>query len=85
MNWDLIIDDSAKKFLKKIPRRNATRITAVFGEFAINPYSGDIQKMEGEINIWRRRIGDYRIFYEINQDKRFIYVFEIKRRTSKTY
>ncbi len=41
--------------------------------------------MEGEENTWRRRIGAYRVLYEIHPDKKIIYVFEIKRRTSTTY
>ena len=31
----------------------------------LNPYAGDIKKMEGEEYVWRRRVGAYRIFYEI--------------------
>jgi len=50
-----------------------------------NPYRGDIEKMKGEENIWRRRIGAYRIFYEIIPKEKVIYVFRAERRTTKTY
>jgi mRNA-degrading endonuclease RelE of RelBE toxin-antitoxin system len=49
-----------------------------------NPFAGDIEKMEVE-GVWRRRVGVYRIFYEIISAQKVIYVFNIKRRTSSTY
>lgn len=49
-----------------------------------NPFTGDVEKMEAE-RVWRRRVGAYRIFYEIISTQKVIYVFNIKRRTSSTY
>ena len=50
-----------------------------------SPYIGDIEKIKGESNLWRRRIGAYRVFYEIKQEERIVHVFWVERRTSKTY
>jgi len=41
--------------------------------------------MKGEENVWRRRIGAYRIFYKIRVSEKIILVFKLERRTSKTY
>ncbi len=85
MNWELIIDSYTKKQLKRISKKDVERIIAAIKEFSINPYAGDIEKMEGEKDTWRRRIGAYRIFYEIHTTKKIIYIFDIRRRTSSTY
>ncbi len=85
MIWQLIIDDEAKKQLERIPTKQADRITLILKSLAVNPYGGDIQKMVGEKDVWRRRVGSYRIFYEVHTEKRIVYVFDIKRRTSKIY
>lgn len=85
MSWALIIDDYARKYLKRIPKGDAKRIFDVLEESATNPYAGDIQKMEGEENSWRRRVGSYRVKYEIHVKERAIYVFDVERRTSSTY
>jgi len=85
MNWDLKIDKIIKKQLRKIPVKDARRIIDVISELPNNPYVGDIEKMKGEENVWRRRVGSYRIFYEIIIDKKIIYVYDVKRRTSSTY
>lgn len=82
--WRLAVDPKARKQLRKIPPDYAKRILTVIEALALDPYAGDIQKMEGE-DSWRRRVGDYRIFYEIYQADRLVYVFKVKRRTSSTY
>lgn len=84
-NWDLQIDRSVFKALKKIPQRIGEDILLIVKLLPENPYFGDIQKMKGEQNSWRRRIGNYRIFYKIKADNRIILVFRVERRTSKTY
>ena len=84
-SWDLQIDPSVLKALQKIPRGNAENILGIIKLLPINPYFGDIQKMKGEDDTWRRRIGSYRIFYKIKNEDEIILVFHIERRASKTY
>ena len=84
-SWDLQIDPGVFKILKKISRIDAENILIAIRLLPENPYFGDIQKMRGESNAWRRRIGAYRIFYRIKIEKRVILVFRLERRTSKTY
>ena len=85
MHWDLIVDESVHKALRRIPRSDAERLYAAIQEFAVNPFTGDIEKMEGEKDTWRRRVGAYRIIYEIEKEKRIVRVIDVRRRTSKTY
>lgn len=86
MTWNVVVDTRIKKKLRKIPADYAERILSVFEhEFTADPYGGDIDKIAGEQDMWRRRVGNYRIFYEINQSKHTVYVFAVERRTSSTY
>lgn len=85
MSWELLLDNDAKKQLHRVPKRDSERILAIIKELPANPYAGDIEKMKGEKNIWRRRVGSYRIFYEIIDKRSIIYVFNIVRRASSTY
>lgn len=84
-NWDLHIDPSVLKILKKIPQHDAENLLIAVRLLPENPYFGDIQKMKGEQSAWRRRIGSYRIFYQIKSEERIILVFRLERRASKTY
>ena len=62
VNWDLQIDDGVFKSLKKLSQRDAGEILAVIKLLPVDPYFGDVQKMKGQENTWRRRVGAYRIF-----------------------
>jgi len=85
MSWNLIVNSSVHKILKRIPRKHAKQIIEFFDELSVSPYAGDIKKMEGEEDTWRRRIGSYRIKYEIQHPQKLIRVLEVIRRTSNTY
>lgn len=85
MNWTVVIDGYARKYLKRISKKDASRIREALRELVSNPYAGDIEKMSGEQDAWRRRIGSYRILYEVHKSSKVIYVNEIKRRTSNAY
>ena len=52
---------------------------------AANPFGGDVIKLEGIANRWRRRWGNYRIFLTVNFLQKQIVVNGISRRTSTTY
>lgn len=84
-NWVLKVDPDVYKDLSKFPKNYARKILAVIENLPFSPYLGDIEKIKGEKYLWRRRIGFYRIFYELYPDKNLIHVFWVERRTSKTY
>jgi mRNA-degrading endonuclease RelE of RelBE toxin-antitoxin system len=81
MDWELIIDKVVKKQLRKI-QNEAGKIIFVAETLPANPYAGDIKRMEGEKDVWRRRIGSYRIYYEVLTKEKTINVFDVKRKTS---
>ena len=85
MNWELRIDGAVKKQLQRIPKKESRHLFMVIQELVVNPYAGDIEKMEGTDDLWRRRVGSYRIKYEINVAKKIIHVISAERRTSNTY
>jgi len=84
-NWDLQIDPSVFKFLRKIPRQYSGTILVGIRILSVNPYFGDVQKMKGEDDVWRRRIGAYRVFYKVFSEEKIILVFHVERRSSTTY
>ncbi len=84
-NWVLQIDGAVYKFLARISRRDAERILLAIQALPDDPFQGDIQKMRGEENVWRRRVGSYRIRYELVPPEKVIHVFLAERRTSNSY
>ena len=85
MCWQVKVRAKVQKSLAGFPKADAARIVAAFFEIRENPIAGDIQKMDGERNVWRRRVGNYRIFFELYLEARLVYIYRIERRTSSTY
>ena len=85
MSWVLLVREKAKKYIARLSKKGQDRISAALLELSDNPYSGDLVKLEGEDNLWRRRVGVYRIKFHIDQKRKVIYAYEIKRRSSRTY
>jgi len=52
---------------------------------AEDPFTGDVLKLEGKTNRWRRRVGSYRIFFVVDTVAKTVEVSAVVRRTSTTY
>ena len=86
MTWELVVTKSAQKDLQKLPPKDRERVKAALVTMREDPFSGDIVRLKGqEDNAWRRRVGEYRIFYFLFIGERLIVVTAIRRRTSTTY
>ena len=85
MNWALHVVHSAKKQLKRLPPKDRRFIAAAFLDMERDPFSGDIESLQGERTAWRRRVGNWRIFFDFYPERHLIVVRYIERRTSKTY
>ena len=84
-NWDLQVDGSVYRYAAKFPKEDKRRVFAAVESLRSNPYAGDVEKLEGEENKWRRRVGSYRIFFKIYQYSRTALVVKVERRGSQTY
>lgn len=62
MNYEYSIRKKAIKFIKKQNKDQQERILKAI--YAL-PVIGDIKKMSGEDRLYRLRVGDYRILFEM--------------------
>jgi mRNA-degrading endonuclease RelE of RelBE toxin-antitoxin system len=83
MNWQLLVANSARRQLARLPTKDQFRVEASLDALQLDPFSGDIKRLQAPE--WRRRVGNYRIFYDLLLDEHVIVVTAIKRRTSTTY
>ena len=84
MAWTVTAAKPAQKQTAKFPAKDQARIGAAIRSLADNPFSGDVLKLEGEGNLWRRRVGSYRIFFAGDTAAHTVAVAAIRRRTSST-
>ena len=85
MAWNVHLPERVDKRIRKFPRRDNIRIVEILRSFEVDPWRGDIVKIKGHDNLWRKRVGDYRIFYSVKAEVKIVEIKEIERRGSKTY
>ena len=52
---------------------------------AQNPFAGDIERLKNERTAFRRRVGDWRLFFDVYPRLLRVEVLDIQRRTTTTY
>jgi len=83
-NWQVLVRNTAKKNLKKIPFLWRDRIEKAIDVLKNSPFYGE--KMEGELKDRRKiRIWPYRIIYRLFEKEKIIYVERIDHRGSIGY
>ena len=71
---------SADRQLRKLPASAQRRIVREVMALAINPRPAGVVKLTGDENLWRIRIGDYRVVYEIHDDRLIVLVLRVANR-----
>jgi mRNA interferase RelE/StbE len=71
---------SARKELEQLPSLVAGRIMDKIEALAGNPRPPGIIKLHGEKNLWRLRVGDYRVVYAIDDHSKRIDISIIRHR-----
>ena len=85
MIWNVVVAKPAQKGLAEFPAKDRDKIVSALASMATDPFAGDVLKLEGEQNRFRRRVGSYRIFFTMEQASKSVYVSAIVRRTTTTY
>ena len=85
MSWRLTFSQNAQKSLRRLPPDIRRRLDVIFAEMAQDPLSGDVVMLRDYPVGYRRRVGSYRVLFDVDQAARSVQVQEIERRTSTTY
>ena len=65
MSWNLRVTGPARKALQRVPARDQVRLKAALTAIQHDPFSGDIAHLTAQPGAWRRRVGSYRIFFDV--------------------
>lgn len=84
-NWRVLVTDGAAKQIRRLPRKDRDRVEQAAEDMGADPFGGDIVKLGGGEDTWRRRVGAYRILFKVLSGEKIIFIREVKRRTSSTY
>jgi len=82
--YSLSIKRSAAKSLKSIPKNRREKIKAAIQKLKKEPQPANCKKLKASADLYRIRIGDYRVIYEI-RDKELIVLVVVVDHRSKAY
>jgi len=79
--YDVSFKPSADRQLRELPADAQRRIVDKVAGLASNPRPAGVVELTGGENLWRIRIGDYRVIYEIHDDRLVVLVLRLANRT----
>jgi mRNA interferase RelE/StbE len=85
MTWTVIVTKTAQKQLARVPGKDRDRIIAVLTDMERDPQAGDVRHLTNYGVGFRRRVGVYRILFELNLEDMWVEVVSIERRGDDTY
>ncbi len=83
--YEVVVRPRAKKALAAIPRDFQIRIARSLRQLADDPRPAGWRKLSFGENIYRIRVGDYRVIYQISDADKIVDIAKIARRDEATY
>jgi mRNA interferase RelE/StbE len=78
--YKVIFTKSVKKDFRKIPKLEVSKILNEIAYLAKNPRSSKTKKLKGE-KLYRLRVGNYRVIYDIQDNLMLIFVVKLGHRS----
>jgi mRNA interferase RelE/StbE len=84
--YQAVFSRKAEKSFKKIPKEQQKKIKVAVLKLETNPFCfGTIKLIGYPVARFRHRVGDYRILFDIWEERKILMILDVKRRTSTTY
>ncbi|MDB9316113.1 MULTISPECIES: type II toxin-antitoxin system RelE family toxin [Cyanophyceae] len=80
MTYKIEFTKGAVKELKKLPPDIRERIELKIQDLAVNPRPDGVKKLQSELSLYRIRVGDYRVIYQIQDDILLVTIVKAKHR-----
>ncbi len=78
--YELLWKKSAEKDLRKIDQQQIRRLVREVELLAKNPFASQYRKLRDTEHIYRIRVGDYRIIYEVDTKDKVVTIYYIRHR-----
>lgn len=78
--YEIAFQPSVEKDLRKLSPKNCDRIIARIEDLAHEPLPAKVAKLKGTEGLYRIRVGDYRIVYEIDPTAKSILIHYVRHR-----
>ncbi|MCK4309221.1 MAG: type II toxin-antitoxin system RelE/ParE family toxin [Candidatus Atribacteria bacterium] len=79
-SYDIQWKRSAEQDLSNIDRKQISRLIKAIESLAINPFPTQYRKLQGTNKLYRIRVGDYRVIYQVATNKNFLTIYYVRHR-----
>ncbi len=79
-SYSLNFKPSVEKDLQALPRKLVSRITERINGLASEPLPAGSRKLTATERLYRLRVGDYRIIYEVDSKVRVVTIYYVRHR-----
>ena len=80
-DYTITLARSARKKLENLDAAFVYKIFPKIEALAEEPRPRGCRKLQGEKNLWRIRVGDYRVVYAIYDEKKLIDIIAVRHRS----
>ena len=78
--YEIEISRTAERQLRKLPRNDQERIARTILTLAIDPYPRGARKLAGYDDVYRIRVGSYRVLYSVSTTTLVVIVLKVGHR-----
>ena len=79
-DYTVVFARSARKELQNLDPQVARRILKAIEALVANPRPSGVVKLEGASDLWRVRVGEWRVVYRISDRDRLVDVIAVRHR-----
>jgi mRNA interferase RelE/StbE len=79
-SYKVLPKPSVERDLRALPKSTLTRVLAVFESLGENPFQRQTLKLEGAADLFRIRVGDYRIIYQVDRRAKEVIIHYVRHR-----
>jgi mRNA interferase RelE/StbE len=80
MPYQVLLKPRARRDMDTLPNSVRERVARAIDALASDPRPAGVKKLQGDANLWRIRLGAYRIVYEIYDDKLIVLIVRVADR-----
>ncbi len=80
MDYSVNIKKSVEKDLRKLPKSAISRVVEAIEKLKENPYPKQSKKLKSTERTYRLRVGDYRIIYQVDEERKEVIIYHVRHR-----
>ena len=73
------------KLKERILKQDFDRLGQAVNKLAEEPRPHGVRKIKGDVTAYRIRVGNYRVVYDVYDDKKLVVILQVVRRNESTY